>query len=160
MDMIRHFTATAFVTDDENRALLMWHHKLNRWMPMGGHIDENELPEDAAKRECKEETGLDIEILGEDTTDLFKGENAEGCMLKKPFAMLLENIPEHGSHPAHQHMDFLFRAKMINPSQQTNLDEKEGKELKWFTRKEIEALSDEEIFVNVRRYVLLILGES
>lgn len=33
-------------------------------MPPGGHIDPNETPADAAKRECKEETGLDVEILG------------------------------------------------------------------------------------------------
>lgn len=126
-------------------------------MPMGGHIDEHELPEDAAKRECKEEVGIDVEIIGKDTPDLFNGENAEGRMMKQPFAMLLENIPEHDGKPAHQHMDFLFHAKMMNPNQKILLDPKEGREVRWFTRDEILAMGEGEIFANVKAYILLTL---
>ena len=54
--MHRHFTATAFIIDSKGRTLLLWHKRLNRWMPPGGHIDDNETPEEAARRECKEET--------------------------------------------------------------------------------------------------------
>lgn len=32
------------------------------WHFPGGHLDKNEEPEDAVKREVKEETGLDVEI--------------------------------------------------------------------------------------------------
>ncbi len=161
MEVQRHFTATAFVIDSDLRVLLMWHYRLNRWMPPGGHVDENETPEDAAKRECKEETGLDVEIVGDPTPDLFANNPQEGRMLKKPIAMLLEEIPaspERGE-PAHQHMDFLFIARPLNPAQVLTLATAEGRELKWFTRNEIEQLDDTtEIFSNVKAYIMQALG--
>ncbi len=154
--MIRHFTATAFVTH-ENKVLLLWHKRLLRWMPPGGHVDANEMPEEAARRECKEETGLDVEIVGDETADLFAENPHEGRMLKKPMAMLLEEIPASAerNEAAHQHMDFLFHAQLVDPTQVAVLAEAEGRELKWFSRTEIEALDTQtEIFSNVQRYIL------
>ena len=100
-------------------------------MPPGGHIDPDETPQEAACRECKEETGLDVEIIGEDQKDLFATDPSEGMMLTKPFAMLLENIPasEVRGEPAHQHMDFLFLAKLLDESQMLQLAEQTL--LKW-----------------------------
>lgn len=159
--MHRHFTATAFIIDSQGRTLLLWHKRSKRWMPPGGHIDEDETPEDAAKRECKEETGLDVEIIGESGQDLFSKNPAEGQMLKKPIAFLMENIPasEERGEPAHQHMDFLYRARLIDESQPITLLEKEGREVRWFTRDEIDALDEKtEIFANVKAYILLSLS--
>lgn len=167
--MQRHFTATAFVVDSRKRALLLWHKRLSRWMPPGGHVDENETPEEAAKRECKEETGLDVEIVGEEQHDLFAFAPAEGCILKKPLAFLLENIPASEEpfdsaqgrmhEPAHQHMDFLYIARPLDEKQIVKLEEREGRELRWFTREEIAALDPrKEIFANVQQYILSILS--
>lgn len=155
--MQRHFTATAFLIDSKKRTLLLWHKRLGRWMPPGGHVDADETPEETARRECKEETGLDVEIIGEDHEDLFFQNADEGQMLKKPIAMLLENIPEstERNEPAHQHMDFLFLAKPINENQVLTLAEKEGAEMRWFTKKEIEELDEtKDIFSNVKHYIL------
>src|SRR3990167_4781284 len=126
--MHRHFTATAFVIDSQNRTLLLWHKRLGRWMPPGGHVDEDELPEETARRECKEETGLDVEIIGDDQENLFERNPHEGQMLKKPIAMLLENIPasEERDEPAHQHMDFLYVAKPMDELQVLTLAQDEG----------------------------------
>ncbi len=167
--MLRHFTATAFVVDSKNRVLLLWHKRLERWMPPGGHVDQDETPEDAAKRECKEETGLDVEIGGEAQENLFAQNPMEGRMLKKPIALLLEEIPAskepfegapgRRGEPAHQHMDFLYVARPIREEQTLTLAEEEGRELRWFTRKEVEALhEDTEIFSNVKRYILAALS--
>ena len=49
----------------ENKVLLVNHKKLRKWLPLGGHIELNEDPEEAAIREAKEESGLDIEIIAE-----------------------------------------------------------------------------------------------
>lgn len=154
--MKRHFTATAFVIDSKKRVLLLWHKRLQRWMPPGGHVDQDETPEDAAKRECKEETNLDVEIVGDVQDDLFAKNHDEGHMLKKPIAMLLENIPDcpERNEPAHQHMDFLYLARPLNEDEAQEItDESDG--MKWFTKKEIETLDERtEIFGNVKGYIL------
>ena len=158
--MHRHFTATAFLIDKKKRTLLLFHKRLQRWMPPGGHVGENETPEEAAKRECKEETGLDVDIIGDSSADLFLRNPEEGRMLKKPIAMLLENIPASAerNEEAHEHMDFLYIAKPLDEDQSVILAEEEGREIRWFTRSEIEALDTEtEIFANVRMYILSLL---
>lgn len=158
--MIRHFTATAFIIDSQKRTLLLWHKKLQRWMPAGGHVDPNETPEDAAKRECKEETNLDVEIVGEEQSDLFLGNPIEGRMLKKPIAMLLEEIPENPitGEAAHQHMDFLFIARPLDESQVVRMTKEESDHIRWFTRDDVATLPDGEIFSNVRTYILELLS--
>ncbi|MSR68112.1 NUDIX domain-containing protein [Candidatus Peribacteria bacterium] len=154
--MQRHFTATAFIIDSKKRTLLLWHKRLKRWMPPGGHLDPNETPEAAAKRECKEETNLDVEIVGDSQLDLFAGNPAEGRMLIKPIAMLLEVIPAcpERHEEAHEHMDFLFIAKPIDESQAVKITEEESSRMQWFTREEVKTLNeDTEIFSNVKAYI-------
>jgi 8-oxo-dGTP pyrophosphatase MutT (NUDIX family) len=157
--MQRHFTATAYVFDPAGRILLLWHGKLLRWMPPGGHVDENELPEDAAVRECKEETGLDIEIVEGDNPDLYGANRAEGRMMKRPAAMFLEEIPVYvGSatkppQPAHQHMDCIYRARPIDPSQEIRMEHPDAV-VKWFTPDEVRAIPKGEIYENIRTFIL------
>ena len=55
-EVLRHFTVAVFVVH-AGRVLLHYHRKLGRWLPPGGHIEDNELPDDAARREVLEETG-------------------------------------------------------------------------------------------------------
>lgn len=158
--MHRHFTATAFVIDSKNRVLLLWHKRLGRWMPPGGHVDDDETPEDAARRECKEETNLDVEILGDIQDDLFAENPDEGRMLKRPIALLLENIPEskERNEPAHQHMDFLYRARPLNEGDAREMMKDESDGMRWFTRAEMEKLDERrEIFSNVKAYILGLL---
>lgn len=154
--MIRHFTASAFVIDSQNRVLLLWHKKAQKWMPPGGHVDENELPEDAAKRECKEETGLDVEIICDPSDDLFAANPGEGRMLKKPIAFLLETIEARPAYhePAHEHMDFVYLAKPIDETQMLMLQEAEGEEVRWFTKEEVKQFKNDEIYANVRSSII------
>jgi 8-oxo-dGTP pyrophosphatase MutT (NUDIX family) len=58
------FTVAIFVVH-EDKVLLIHHRNLNKWLPVGGHIELDEDPEAAALREAKEESGLEIELLGE-----------------------------------------------------------------------------------------------
>jgi len=58
-----HFTATGIVFNSEKKILMIHHNKLQVWLPPGGHIDENELPDDAVLREILEETGVKAKII-------------------------------------------------------------------------------------------------
>ena len=58
------FTVAIFVVHD-GKILLIHHRKLDKWLPLGGHIELDEDPEQAALREAKEESGLEVELLGE-----------------------------------------------------------------------------------------------
>ena len=52
-----HVTASAIVWDDD-RVVLHRHRRLGLWLQPGGHLDPGETPEEAARREVEEETGL------------------------------------------------------------------------------------------------------
>ena len=126
-------------------------------MPPGGHVDPNELPEETARRECKEETGLDVVIIGDAQEDVFEQNRLEGRILKKPFCFLLEEIPATPEQAAHQHMDFVYLARPTDDTQTLILEESEGTALRWFTLEEIQELPESDIFANVRGYILEIL---
>ncbi len=124
MEITRHFTATTFVVH-EGKVLLHLHRRLARWLPVGGHIERDELPPQAALREVKEESGLDVVLQG-----------AEGRAWKdveellQPAHLLLENI-----NPFHQHIDFVYYAasstSYIDPSAE------EAETLRWFSAEEL-----------------------
>ena len=64
--MDRQFCASAFVVDPITKKILLCHHKtFNCWVQPGGHIEDNELPEETALRETYEETGVRIKLIGE-----------------------------------------------------------------------------------------------
>ena len=58
------FTVAIFVVQ-QGRVLLIHHRKLDKWLPLGGHVELDEDPEQAALREAREESGLDVELIGE-----------------------------------------------------------------------------------------------
>ncbi|NBT91055.1 MAG: NUDIX domain-containing protein [Verrucomicrobia bacterium] len=58
------FTVSLFIVQD-GKVLLIHHKKLDAWLPIGGHIELDEDPEQAAYREAREECGLEIELIGE-----------------------------------------------------------------------------------------------
>ena len=63
--MNRQICASCYVVDFDNKSLLMMYNKkLEKWLQPGGHLEGAELPIDTAIREVKEETGIDIEIIG------------------------------------------------------------------------------------------------
>jgi 8-oxo-dGTP pyrophosphatase MutT (NUDIX family) len=59
---LTHYTVTVFVIH-EKKLLLLKQDRSPFWLLFGGHIEDNELPHEAAIREVLEETGLTIELL-------------------------------------------------------------------------------------------------
>jgi 8-oxo-dGTP pyrophosphatase MutT (NUDIX family) len=60
-DLLMLQSVTVMLFDDQRRLLLAQDASSGLWMTVGGGIDPDEIPADAAVRECWEETGLLIE---------------------------------------------------------------------------------------------------
>lgn len=87
---MKHFTATAIVHNESGQVLMVHHKKLQRWMCPGGHIERDELPDEAVLREVFEETGLHVHIIpNHDHIDL-----VYRCMAKKDAGHLRVNKKE------------------------------------------------------------------
>ncbi|MCZ6635455.1 MAG: NUDIX domain-containing protein [bacterium] len=123
-EMTRDFTATTFIVQGD-RTLLIYHKKIQDWFPPGGHIDPHELPCDAAVREVREETGLEVVLLQE-RSRLGKVE-----VLARPECILLEDITPH-----HQHIDLIYFARVVGGV--LDIAESEAEDYRWCTAWELE----------------------
>jgi 8-oxo-dGTP pyrophosphatase MutT (NUDIX family) len=101
----RHFTVAVFVVHEKS-VLLHMHPKLGMWLPPGGHIELGELPDEAAVREVLEETGIEVELVGEKREDI-----ADPVQLHRPIGVQLENIG-----PGHEHIDLIYLARPTGPT--------------------------------------------
>ncbi len=151
MEITRHFTATTFIVY-QNKVLLHLHKKLGIWIPVGGHIDRDELPEETAIREIKEETGLDVELFWHDKAKRISNKAGEQAVkiLNRPVHILLEDINLY-----HQHIDFIYYAKAY--SNKLNPEEGETKNLKWLTIEDIQNMdiqNNEKVLAKEALYLL------
>ncbi|HYF46622.1 MAG TPA: NUDIX domain-containing protein [Acidimicrobiales bacterium] len=63
-DLLLLASITVLPTDDAGRVLLVRHADTGVWGVIGGSVDVDESPADAARRECVEETGCEVELTG------------------------------------------------------------------------------------------------
>jgi len=130
----RDFTATTFVVQ-EDRTLLLRHKKLAAWFPPGGHIDANELPDDAARREVLEESGLVVELISHRST------LGDVGVISQPECILLEDISDD-----HQHIDLIYFARVIGGT--LSVSDREAEGYRWCSSSELES---EDIHEDIRR---------
>lgn len=153
--MERQFTATAYIIE-EDKTLLIFHRKLGKWLPPGGHMDPNETPPEAAVREAFEETGLEVEVIKQENIWIDRW-NAKS--FERPFLCLLEEIPEHNGKPAHQHIDFVYVTRPIGGTLTHNKEETH--EIRWFTLNDLEKFTpDKEIFEETLQTLRLLLSTT
>jgi 8-oxo-dGTP pyrophosphatase MutT (NUDIX family) len=81
----------------------VYHRKLAMWLPPGGHIEPDELPDDAAVREVREETGVLCELVGERALA-----REYPRQLIRPEGVQLERIG-----PGHEHIDLVYFARPL-----------------------------------------------
>lgn len=134
MEITRHFTATTMIVH-ESEVLLHWHKKLDRWLPVGGHIERDEIPHEAALREVQEEAGVEIELFNPGQSNYGASHQSKDVQeLPLPATMFLEDI-----NPFHQHIDLIFFAKAL--SKEIGEDASERDSLRWVALSEMEELS-------------------
>ena len=142
------FTVAVFVVQDA-RLLVIHHRGLDRWLPLGGHIDLDEDPEAAALRETREESGLEVELLGVRPPTTGSGTRA----LIAPRFLDIHRITD-----THEHIGLIYWARPLGgklalaPDEHhairwCSLDELAGltppmsEAVKWYSRKAIEEIS-------------------
>lgn len=103
--LTRDFTVAVFVVHGDY-VVLHRHRKLGLWLPPGGHIEPNELPDEAARREVLEETGLTIELAGSPGPP--RDHPGQPRRLVRPEGIQLEDIG-----PDHQHIDLVYLARPL-----------------------------------------------
>jgi 8-oxo-dGTP pyrophosphatase MutT (NUDIX family) len=122
------FTVAIFVVRDR-KVLLIWHRKLNKWLPLGGHIELDEDPEIAALREAKEESGLDVELVGERPPTTGAGTRA----LIAPRFLDIHRITD-----THEHIGMIYWARPRGGM--LSLASEEHHDIRWCAREELDSL--------------------
>ncbi|WP_052350304.1 NUDIX hydrolase [Paenibacillus gorillae] len=115
----REFSATVYVLNESRDRLLFVRRTkppfVGSYLPPGGHLEENETPDEAALREVLEETGYPIKLLSSARHEPLE----DGVtMLAAPIAIQLEPIDEE-----HDHIDLIYLGQVSG--EQVEVDEKE-----------------------------------
>lgn len=125
MILNKSITASVYIIYG-NKVLLHRHKKYNTLFPLGGKMNEDEVPHETAIREAYEESGLEIELYNRDL-ELNLGRVVQ---LHNPIHTLLENV----GHEI-ENIDFIYFARASY--NEVNPQKGESKELYWFTKEEI-----------------------
>lgn len=120
------YTVTAYIVNRSQQVLLVNHPRYNKWIPVGGHIELDEDPEQTLYREVKEETGFDIEVISTRPAVTSPGTK---------FLITPNYVDVHEANPPHQHISFTYFCKTIRDNFTIS---DEHQDMKWFTPHELE----------------------
>ena len=126
----RSLSATVYIIDGD-RVLLHKHIKYNTWFPVGGHVEADEFPYEAALREVKEETGYDIKLIKTEVAPDF--DPAPVLRIPMPWCTLQVGRDE-------KFYDFIFLAKITGGS--LSPAEGESHDFRWFTAEELKTADE------------------
>src|SRR3981189_1373071 len=122
------FPVAIFVVHD-GKILLIHHRKLDKWLPLGGHVELDEDPEQAALRETKEERGLDVVLIGERPPTSGAGTRA----LIAPRFLDIHRITD-----THEHIGMIYWARPRNGN--LTLAPAEHHDIRWCNASDLDGL--------------------
>jgi 8-oxo-dGTP pyrophosphatase MutT (NUDIX family) len=122
------FTVAIFVVRG-NKVLLIHHRQLNKWLPLGGHIELDEDPEQAALREAREESGFEVELIGERPPTTSPGTRA----LIAPRFLDIHRITD-----THEHIGMIYWARPKHGA--LTLAVAEHHDIRWCSAEDLERL--------------------
>jgi len=126
------YTVEVFIIYKDT-VLLRYHDKYKIWLSVGGHVELNEDPIQAAVREVKEEVGLDIVI---------SKKNLPFELISEKYTELIppKFLNRHRISQTHEHvcMTYFATAKSNKVTVEYNSDKSD--DWKWVTKKELETM--------------------
>ena len=122
------FTVAIFVVH-EGRVLVIHHRKLDKWLPLGGHIELHEDPEQAALREAREESGFEVELFGERPPTTEPGTRA---LIGPRF------LDIHRINDTHEHIGMIYWARPKDGTMTLARDEHH--DIRWCAPEELDSL--------------------
>jgi len=151
--MESHYTATGLVLNaGHDEVLVVYHKKLQLWLPAGGHVEIGEMPHEAVVREVFEETGINARIINA-SQELSLASKIE-IQIPTPLFILHEHIPAYKDKAAHMHYDFIYA--MEAESDTCCVNEHEVEAVKWVTKEQLLTCRTTE--ATCKMYCLLIKG--
>jgi 8-oxo-dGTP pyrophosphatase MutT (NUDIX family) len=126
------FTVEVFVVF-KNKVLLRFHDKYNIWLSVGGHIELDEDPNQAAIREVKEEVGLDVTLSSSQQQFMYRDDQ------------FVELIPPHGMNrhrisPTHEHVTMVFFGTATSDVVKVEYEGDKSDDWKWLSKEELDSL--------------------
>lgn len=119
------FVVSAFVVH-RGRVLLVYHRRYEEWLPIGGHIELDEDPEQALLREIHEESGLPVRLTATAPPIAHEGVKP----LPTPDFMDVHRISD-----THRHIAFVYFA--VAGHSRVILHEREHSEFRWVREKDL-----------------------
>lgn len=146
--MVRNqFTATGLVFNESGQILMIKHKKQGKWLPPGGHVDENELPCKAVVREVLEETGVAVQVL----SSVPELELTGGVAKELPLPLRIMHVDVDGTG-LHNYIDLIYLCRAINTN--TTPQETEVDDIGWFSPEEAMKMDTHEDIIKTIEYVI------
>ncbi|MCH7828548.1 NUDIX domain-containing protein [Patescibacteria group bacterium] len=123
------WTIVAYVVY-KRKVLFIFHKELQKWLPLGGHIELDEDPDEALLREVKEESGIEnVEVLA----------SKPNLSLEDPSRKFLYTPAYVDIHPiskTHKHIGLVYFLR--TETDVVQLAEEEHTEIRWLTEDELD----------------------
>ena len=119
------FVISIFVVH-QGRVLMVYHKRYDEWLPIGGHIELDEDPEEALRREIHEECGLRVRVLATKPKISHPG--------VKPI-LTPSFVDAHRISRTHNHIAFIYFG--ISRSRKARLHSREHREYQWLSEKDL-----------------------
>ena len=123
------FTVEVFIVY-KDKVLLRKHDKYNKWLSVGGHIEPDEDPVQAAVREVKEEVGLDV-ILADDLLPSRMGKSGYKELIPPKF------LNRHRIDDEHEHVTMTYFATADTDIINEARDKEISGGCRWFSKGEL-----------------------
>jgi len=127
----------------KNKVLLRQHDKYKIWLAVGGHVELDENPNQAALKEVKEEVGLEVTLYQEEGRQPKFNTSSNKSLIPSQY------LNQHRINETHEHISMVYFA--TSDTDQLMLSETEvSAGCKWFTKEELlkneEDIRDDIIF--------------